>query len=116
MLSHDQLERERYEARMKFLQDQKSWEKTAELLVNNARKEGRIEGQVEGRVEGEAVGRLKGIAIGQIQLNQRLLRQTPMPTEELSGLALEELQQRAQQLEEELQRHLSGLTGKQASP
>lgn len=82
MLTQNDLERERYEARMKLHRDEISWRKAA-------RDEGRQEGIKEG-------------IIGQIHLCQRLLKRDVTPSAELEALPLEELHRRVEQMEKEL--------------
>ncbi len=79
MLTRDALERERYEAREKAYRDQIS-------LLQEAKEEGRGEGEL----------------IGQIHLCQRFLKRPLTPREELVRLSVEELRQRAEELEAEM--------------
>jgi predicted transposase/invertase (TIGR01784 family) len=72
MLSQTDVERERYEARLKAQLDQNS-------LIRGARLEGRL--------------------IGRIQLCEQLLQRPETPTEELAALSLEELTRRAEEVE-----------------
>jgi predicted transposase/invertase (TIGR01784 family) len=90
VLSQDQIERQRYEDRLKAQRDAA----TREYFSQNAHRLGLEKGLEEGREQGEVVGR--------IQLAQRLLRQTVTPREELLRLPPEELATLAQQLEQQL--------------
>ncbi len=79
MLSQTDLERERYEARLKAQLDYNTG-------VNVARMEGRQEGEL----------------IGRIRLCERLLPRPETPSEELASLSLEDLSRRAEELETQL--------------
>lgn len=98
MMSQSELERERYEARLK-------WQRDVSTALAEARREGevkgRAEGEARGRAEGEAKGRTEGL-VQQAQLCQRLLGQPMTPTEALRQLPLSELEQRVRELEAEL--------------
>jgi predicted transposase/invertase (TIGR01784 family) len=96
MLAQNDLERERYEARVKLQRDEMSRIKVAEA--------GGIE---KGIVKGRAEGNL----IGTIHLCQRSLRRTLTPEEELLALPAEELKRLAQQWENELLTELSKNAG-----
>ncbi|HLQ45297.1 MAG TPA: hypothetical protein VK137_11250 [Planctomycetaceae bacterium] len=82
MLTQDDIQRERYESRMKGLMDYRS-EMKAE----------RQEGRAEGIAEGIAKGIGRGERIGQIQLLQVLLRETQTPDDDLKTLTEESLEQ-----------------------
>jgi predicted transposase/invertase (TIGR01784 family) len=90
VLSQDQIERQRYEDRLKAQRD------AASLLYysQNAERIGLEKGREEGLEKGELLGR--------IQVTQRLLRQTVTPREELLRLSPEELATLAQQMEQQL--------------
>ena len=88
MVTQSDLERERYEARLKFQRDMST-------ALREAREEGLEQGLERGLKEGW---------VRQIHSYQRLLRRTPTPTEQLLALPLEELERSAQQLEAELAR------------
>jgi hypothetical protein len=88
MISQSDLERERYEARLKF---QRDWTSS----LTGAREDG-IE---QGRKEGELVG--------QIHAFERLLRRAETPPAQLLALPLPDLERLAKQLEAELTRSLS---------
>src|SRR5258708_4013857 len=81
VLSQTDLERERYLARVKVQRDELS-------RLHSAREEGREQGE----------------ALGAVHAYQKLLRQPLTPREELLQQSLEELQQLARRLEQELAR------------
>ncbi len=83
MLTQSDLERERYEARLKAERDRFSFLKAA-----------KEQGMAEGRVQGELVGR--------IHLCQRFLRLPIISAGELLALPLAELQARAEVLEQQV--------------
>jgi predicted transposase/invertase (TIGR01784 family) len=89
MISQNDLERERYEARLK-------WQRDVSSALTGAREEGQEQGRQEGRAEGEAVGRIHAF--------ERILRRPQTPTAQLLALPLEQLQRLAQQLEAEVMR------------
>jgi hypothetical protein len=84
MLSQNELERERYEARRK-----------AQLDYNTGMKAARMEGREEGREEGLA----RGEKIGVIHLCERLLQRPETPTQQLAAQSLEELTRLANELQ-----------------
>ncbi len=86
MLSQNDLERARYEARLKDERDRISF-------VEEARQLGRELGLELGRKEGE---------VGRIHLSQRLLKLPLTPPEELLALSLAELRAKAAALEQQL--------------
>ena len=86
MLTQDDIQRERYESRIKGLMDYRS-----ELKAE--RQEGRVEGRAEGIAEGISKGIGRGERIGQIQLLQVLLRETQTPDDDLNALSGESLEQ-----------------------
>jgi ABC-type taurine transport system ATPase subunit len=75
MLTHNDLERERYEARLKFQRDQ------------NARMQ-----------FAEEKGKKRGAIIGRVQACEMVLKQQPTPLEALDALTLEQLQELADRL------------------
>jgi predicted transposase/invertase (TIGR01784 family) len=83
MLTQNDLERERYEARRK-----------AQLVYNTGLKEAREEGRQEGRQEGRREEK-----IGIIHLCERLLHRPQTPMEKLVALPLEELTRLADELQ-----------------
>lgn len=91
MLTQDELEREKYEARLKFQRDAQ-----AELYS------ARMEGEKRGEQRGEQRGKQRGELIGRVRLSEQLLQQTPTPGETLDTLPLEQLQQLADQLQARL--------------
>jgi len=78
MLTQDDIQRERYESRMKGLMDYRSKMKAE---------------RQEGRAKGIAKGIGRGERIGQIQLLQILLRETQTPDDDLNALSGESLEQ-----------------------
>ena len=92
MLSKNDLERERYEARVKFEMDRLSF-------LEEARQEGLTKGREQGREEGVKV------ITPRIQFYERMLKLPPTPTEELIRLSVEELEAKAQALEKQLAPH-----------
>lgn len=89
VLTQDDLERERYEARLKLERDALSRER--ERVRSIAEAEAKV-------AKAEAAGML----IGRIHLGQRLRQQPLTPVEELRALPLAELNRVAEQLENEL--------------
>jgi predicted transposase/invertase (TIGR01784 family) len=87
MVTQSDLERERYEARLKFQRD-----RNAQL------REAREDGEKLGLERGEQ----RGVLIGRVQAYERLLKQGPTPPEALRGLSLEELAELADRLEKQL--------------
>jgi predicted transposase/invertase (TIGR01784 family) len=83
MLTQNDLERERYLARLKAERDRVSY-------LNDAREEGREEGLEKGEV------------LGRIHVYQRLLKLPLTPREELLALPLVELQAKAAAMEQQL--------------
>jgi predicted transposase/invertase (TIGR01784 family) len=102
VLSQTELERERYESRMKGLRDERSLEREFEMVRTAAKLEGRDEGRKEGRDEGKKEGRDEGILIGQILLAQKLLKQAPPSPAELKSMSQDDLARLASLLEEQL--------------
>lgn len=89
MLTQDEVQREFYEAREKARRDAASWQAAIERLKQEA-----SSGRAEGRTEGEL--------IGQIRAYERFLGQTPTPEDSLATMSLDELKQRMEQLEAQL--------------
>ena len=112
MLTQSDLERERYEARLKLERDRLSFEGNMQRLaediqklaegVQQARAEALEKGRTEGRAEGRAEGEARGQLVGRIRTYQELLGQPLTPTQELAALSLEELQRRAEQYKQQL--------------
>ena len=86
MLTQDQLERERYEARLKAQLDRNSLLKEAERR----------------REQGHKEGLARGEKIGVIHLCEQLLNLPRTPDAELAALSLEELTSRAEKLQQQL--------------
>ena len=72
MLTQSDLERERYEARLKFRRDQNA-------IVHDAE----MRGEERGVQRGEERGEERGVLLGRIQLCERLLQQEPTPPDRL---------------------------------
>jgi predicted transposase/invertase (TIGR01784 family) len=112
MLTHDEIERERYEAREKARRDALSWEKTLERwqqqATQNEQKATHFE-QKATRLEQEAASleqqllqsRAEGL-IAQIRLCERHLKRAVLSDERLGSLSLEELQQVLDELQSQL--------------
>jgi predicted transposase/invertase (TIGR01784 family) len=92
MLTQDELERERYESRLK-----------AQLDYQTGLSAARLDGIEEGHRVGREEGREEGHKIGTIHVYQRLLNRPETPTRELAALPLHELTR----LEEELQQQVT---------
>ena len=93
MLTQNDLERERYEARRKNLLDELSVRKEYERGLKQTREQALAEGRAEGRAEG---------LITAIQLAQQVLKQPVTPAEQLAAHTVDELQRLAAQLEQEV--------------
>jgi hypothetical protein len=91
MVTQSDLERERYEARLKF---QRDW--------NVHLRDAREDGEKLGLERGEKLGLERGVLIGRVQAYERLLKQAPTPPEALRSLSLEELAALAERLERQL--------------
>jgi predicted transposase/invertase (TIGR01784 family) len=111
MLTKNEQERERYEARQRAIRDQLSYAQEAkearERGLAEGLAEGRAEGLARGRDEGLAQGRAGGLAEGRVQgeligrmhLCERLLGMTLTPTEELANLSIDDLRRRVADVE-----------------
>jgi predicted transposase/invertase (TIGR01784 family) len=102
MFTQDELERDRYENRMKAERDRISF---PESIRQHALEQGLAQGLAEGRAAGRAEGRAEGFREGllaRIHLCQRVLKQPLTPREELLALPLAELQAQAEALERQL--------------
>jgi predicted transposase/invertase (TIGR01784 family) len=104
MVAQSDLERERYEARLKLQRDMST-------ALAEARDEGLERGREQGLERGLEQGLERGLEQGrkegqvrQIHFCQRLLRREQTPAEHLLALPLAELERLAQQLEAELAR------------
>ena len=91
MLTQDELEREKYEARLKFQRD-------AEAELYDAERRG----EERGEQRGEQRGKQRGQLIGRVRLCEQLLKETPTSTDTLDTMPLEQLQQLADRLEARL--------------
>lgn len=87
MLSKNDVERERYQARLK-------WERDQTAFIDEAREEGLAKGLQEGSDKGEWIGRIRAF--------QQLLKVPTTPKGELGNLQVEELRQKARDLEAQL--------------
>ena len=87
MLTQNDLERERYNARVKLARDERGLLKAA-----------MEEGLKKGRLEGEAKGQL----IGRIRVFEELLGHAVSSDDQLAQLSPAELQQQAERLAEQL--------------
>ena len=96
MLTQNDLERERYLARLKAERDRVSFLNEA---VEEAREEAREQGLKQGLEQGREQGLQKGEILGRIHLCQRLLKLPLTPRQELIGLSLDELEARAVAME-----------------
>jgi predicted transposase/invertase (TIGR01784 family) len=93
MLTQSELEREKYEARLKYQRDELPRRLEAEQLVREA----------EQRVhEAEQRGEQRGELLGRVRLAERLLKQEPIPKETLQAMTSEQLQELAERLEAQL--------------
>jgi flagellar biosynthesis/type III secretory pathway protein FliH len=116
MLTQSDLERERYEARLKLERDRISFEKQMQRLATEGREQGRAEGREEGRAEGReegraegreqgrAEGRAIGELVGRIHTYQELLGQPLTAAEDLLRRSLQELRHQAEELKKQLNR------------
>jgi predicted transposase/invertase (TIGR01784 family) len=95
MLTQDDLERERYESRLKAQRD-----RTSELRY--ARMEGQAEARLQGLEQGREQGLEQGEVIGQIHFCQRMMKLPLTPRDELLAMPLEKLRDTAKSLEEQL--------------
>ena len=94
MLTQDQLERERYEARLKA-----QFDRNTLLRAGDRRHE---EGLQEGLQQGREQGRALGEKIGMIHAYEQLLNLPQTPDAELAALSLEELTSKAEKLQQQL--------------
>lgn len=90
MISQSDLERERYEARLKGQRD-----------YYTALAEARDEGEAKGRAEGRQEGRLE-VQMARIQSLQRWLRREVMSADQLAALSAAELDDLAARLEADM--------------
>ena len=105
MLTKTEVERERYEARLKSIRDEVARQETAH---QRGRAMGLEEGLAKGREEGIARGREEGIAhgttVGRVHTLQSLLDCPLAPMEELVAMSEEQLAQLADQLERQFRK------------
>ena len=92
MVTQSDLERERYEARLKLERDHRMFVKLADRAL--------VQGRQEGLQEGRAIGEL----LGRIHAFQELLGHPLTPLEDLVALSAEELNRRADELKQQLSR------------
>jgi predicted transposase/invertase (TIGR01784 family) len=105
MISQSELDRERYESRLKAQYDAYSLMVEARDALEKGRQQGRQQGLQEGRQEGRQEGLQQGRNEGQIariQSLQRLLRRSVTLTEKLRGRSFADLEGVAASLEAEL--------------
>ena len=96
MLTKNELERERYENRLKAIRDDIARRETAlELGLTKGRAEGREEGREEGLAKGEMIGRIHAL--------EAILGEPNTPRETLLAKATEDLRRLAEQLVTEFQ-------------
>ena len=109
MLTKTEVERERYEARLKAIRDEVARQETA---LQRGRvmglEEGLAKGLARGREEGITRGREEGIAhgttVGRVHTLQSLLDCPLTPMEELVAMSEEQLAQLADQLERQFRK------------
>ncbi|CAN5182022.1 hypothetical protein BH10PLA2_BH10PLA2_08100 [soil metagenome] len=107
MLTEAEIERERYEARLKAQLDYNSLMKAPQRYREQGLEEGRqvglLEGHQQGRQEGRQEGHLEGLRqgeiIGAVRLCQRLLGVPETPTDELACLSIDQLARLAEDLQ-----------------
>ncbi len=102
MLTKDEIERERYESRQKAILDQRSFANELKRMAEKAEQAERARQQAE-RARQQAEQALdKGEYIGRIGLCEQLLNRPLTPHEGLLQLSMEQLKQRADDLQAEL--------------
>jgi predicted transposase/invertase (TIGR01784 family) len=97
MLTHDELERERYEARRKKLLDETSVRNEYQRGMQRAHEQGLEHGLQQGLEKGRAE-----VLISKIHFAQKLLNQPLTPTEELQNEPADELRSKAEYLEQQV--------------
>jgi predicted transposase/invertase (TIGR01784 family) len=111
MLTQDELERERYESRLKAERDRVSYLREArELGLAQGQKQGLEQGLKQGLEQGREKGRQlglqegleKGQFAGRIHMSQRVLNLPLTPLPELLALSLADLRAKAEALEQQL--------------
>jgi predicted transposase/invertase (TIGR01784 family) len=95
VLTQDELERERYEARLKAQRDHASFTNYAQDLAKRELEKGLQQGLEKGRKEGLEKGRKEGLQkgelVGRVHAYRDLLQQPLTPAEELLALPLDQL-------------------------
>lgn len=99
MLTQNEIERERYEARLKAQRDYASGMKDANL---EGLEIGRKEGEQLGLAKGEQIGLAKGRLMGQVNAFEQMLQQPETPAETLAKLSFEELTNLVDQLRKQI--------------
>jgi predicted transposase/invertase (TIGR01784 family) len=103
MLTQSDLERERYESRLKFQRDESARIQFAE---ERAEKRGEERGEKRGEERGEKRGEERGVKIGdligRVQLCESVLKKETTPSEVLKAMKLEQLQELADRLQAQL--------------
>jgi hypothetical protein len=87
MLTQSDLERERYEARLKYRRDQNAMLHDAELT---------------GEERGEKRGQERGVLMGTVNLSERILKLEPTSQESLLAMPVERLRELAARLEKQV--------------
>jgi predicted transposase/invertase (TIGR01784 family) len=100
VLTHDELERERYEARRKKLLDETSARHEYQRGLQRAHEQALEQGREQGLEQGLLKGRMEGL-ISRIHFSQRLLSQPLTPVEQLQNESVDELQHKADDLEQQ---------------
>ena len=101
MLTQNDLEREKYEARLKYQRDEEARARYLAKLTEQA-EQSEKRGEKRGEERGEKRGEERGVLIGRVQQIERLLKQEPTAKETLRTMTLEELLQMADRLEAHL--------------
>jgi len=102
MLTQSDIEREKYEARLKYQLDEHSLITGAtRAAMREGMREGIQEGMREGLLKGKVEGKQIGTLIGTIQTFQRVLGKAQTPTDHLEALPMEELDRLAVELEKQ---------------
>ena len=113
MLTQSELEREKYEARLKYQRDELSRRlENEQLEKRNQEAEQRVR-EAEQRVregeqrvrEAEQRAEQRGELLGRVRLAQRLLKQEPIPQVTLQAMTSEQLQELAEELKAQLSGH-----------
>jgi predicted transposase/invertase (TIGR01784 family) len=103
MLTQNEIERERYESRLKAQRDHVSG--ITDALAEGLEKGEQIglaKGEQIGIAKGEQIGIAKGKLIGQVNLFEQLLQQPETPTETLAELSIAELTHLADRLRKQI--------------